>query len=145
MKYDKKKYNEIVEEITPKHNLLKNSFLAFIFGGAICTIGEIIKNLLINFGATVKTANTAVPMILIGISAFLTGIGVYDKIGKVGGAGTIVPITGFANSIVSPALEFKKEGLVLGTSAKLFTIAGPVLVYGFCSSMIVGILNIILK
>lgn len=144
MKYNKKKYDKVVKKHTPKNNCLKNCIFAFIYGGAICTIGEFIKNLLINAGINNEEAGTIVLIILIGTSALLTGLGLYDKIGKIGGAGTIVPITGFANSVVAPALEFKTEGFVLGTAAKLFTIAGPVLVFGYCSSMIVGLLSIIL-
>lgn len=144
MKYNKKKYDKVVKKHTPKNNCFVNSIYAFIFGGAICTIGEIIKNLLMNAGVNSEEAGTIVLIILIGTSALLTGLGVYDKIGKVGGAGTIVPITGFANSVVAPALEFKTEGFVLGTAAKLFTIAGPVLVFGYCSSMIVGLLSLII-
>lgn len=145
MNYNKKEYNKIVKDVTPKNKCLKNCVYAFIFGGAICTIGEIIKNLLLNMGVPTDNAANATSMILIGIGALLTGLGVYDKIGKVAGAGSIVPITGFSNSIVAPALEYKREGFVLGTAAKMFTVAGPVLVYGYCSSMAVGILSILLN
>lgn len=144
MKYNKDNYKKLVDDFTPKNNILKNCLMAFVFGGSICTIGEIVKNLFITFANTSKDdAGVITSVILIGSSALLTGLGVYDDLGKIGGAGTIVPITGFANSVVSPALEFKKEGLILGTAAKIFTIAGPVLVFGYISSIVVGLLSLI--
>jgi stage V sporulation protein AC len=144
MKYNKESYKKVVDEYTPKNSMLKNCVLAFIFGGAICTIGEVIKNIFISYFSVPKDdAGVMTSVVLIGISAALTGLGVYDNLGKYGGAGTIVPITGFANSVVSPALEFKKEGYVLGTAANIFKLAGPVLLYGYLASFCVGILSLL--
>ncbi len=144
MKYNKESYKKVVDEYTPKNKMLKNCVMAFIFGGAICTLGELIKNIFISgFDVPKDDAGVMALVVLIGLSALLTGFGVYDNLGKIAGAGTIVPITGFANSVVSPALEFKKEGLVLGTAANIFKLAGPVLVYGYLSSFLVGLLSLI--
>ena len=115
---------------------------SFWVGGVICVIGQMITDCFANlllWGA--QAASTAASICLIFLSALLTGIGVYDRIGKYAGAGSIVPITGFANSVVSPAMEFRREGLVMGVGAKMFTLAGPVLVYGICSSVIVGLIT----
>lgn len=144
MKYNKETYKKVVDEHTPKNKCLKNCVMAFIFGGSICTIGEIIKNIFILYFSIPKDeAAVMSSMVLVTLSALLTGIGVYDNLGKVAGAGTIVPITGFANSVVSPALEFKKEGYILGTAANIFKLAGPVLLYGYFSSFLAGILSLI--
>ncbi|NEU03906.1 stage V sporulation protein AC [Clostridium senegalense] len=136
----KKKFQQLYEQETPKPNLIKNCFRAFWTGGLICTIGQAIYNVLLRFGISVEQAKVYLPIIMIFIGASLTGIGVYDKIGDYAGAGSVVPITGFANSVVSPAIEFKKEGYVLGVGAKIFTIAGPVLAYGTTASVILGLL-----
>ena len=134
-----KDYKKYVDEISPKPKYLKNYTLAFIVGGIICVIGQIINDLYSKVGNLDKIpASTATSITLIFIGAFLTGLGVYDLIGKRAGAGSIIPITGFANSIVSPAMEYKREGFVLGVGANLFKIAGPVLVYGIGSSIICG-------
>ncbi|KXZ39389.1 stage V sporulation protein AC [Alkalithermobacter thermoalcaliphilus JW-YL-7 = DSM 7308] len=133
-------YKKYVDKKSPKPNYIKNYTLAFLVGGLICTIGQLILNMFINFGLDKQTASTATSMSLIFLGAFLTGLGVYDIIGKYGGAGSSIPITGFSNSVVSPAMEFKREGYVLGVGGKMFTIAGPVLVYGISSSVIVGII-----
>lgn len=134
-----KDYKKYVEEISPKPKYLKNYTLAFIVGGTICVIGQAISDLYIKIGGLDKAAASgATSITLIFIGAFLTGLGVYDLIGKRAGAGSIVPITGFANSIVSPAMEYKREGYVLGVGANLFKIAGPVLVYGIGSSILCG-------
>jgi len=144
MKYNKESYKKVVDEHTPKNKCFKNCIMAFIFGGSICTIGEIIKNIFIlSFNVPKDDAGVITSVVLIGLSALLTGFGIYDNLGKVGGAGTIVPITGFANSVVSPALEFKKEGYILGTAANIFKLAGPVLLYGYLSSFLAGILSLI--
>lgn len=144
MKYDKDSYKQVVDEYTPKNKILKNCVWAFIFGGAICLLGEIIKNVLMSgFNVAEQDAGPMSSCVLIVISAVLTGLGWYDKLGKIGGAGTIVPITGFANSVVSPALEHKREGYILGTAANIFKIAGPVLVFGYFSSFIVGVLSLL--
>lgn len=138
---DKKEYNKLVEEKAPKSNILYDCFKAFWVGGTICLIGEIVSTLLKSVFELDKTmASNWTCIIMIFLGAFLTGIGVYDKIGKYAGAGSMVPITGFANGITSSAMEFKTEGLVLGTGAKMFTIAGPVIVYGTVASVIYGII-----
>lgn len=144
MKYDNESYKQVVNEYTPKNKMLKNCIWAFIFGGAICLLGEIIKNIFITvFTVAEKDAGPMSSVVLVALSALLTGLGLYDKFGKVGGAGTVVPITGFANSVVSPALEYKREGFILGTAANIFKLAGPVLVYGYLSSFIVGIFSLL--
>lgn len=141
----KRKFQKVSSNDKPKPALLKHCICAFIVGGAICDIGQLINNVLLSIGLSKEDAGTYVAIILIFIAALLTGIGVYDKIADFAGAGTVVPITGFANSIVSPAIEFKKEGFVFGVGAKMFTIAGPVLVYGIGSSVILGIIYYIIK
>lgn len=144
MKYDKESYKQVVDEYTPKNKMLKNCIWAFIFGGTICLLGELIKNMFITmFSVAEKDAGPMSSVVLVALSALLTGLGLYDKLGKVGGAGTVVPITGFANSVVSPALEYKREGFILGTAANIFKLAGPVLVYGYLSSFIVGIFSLL--
>ena len=139
-----KKYNEIAEKNKPQKQVLKHTFNAFIVGGIICTIGQFILNIMLRFGIDEEAAKQWLPIIMIFIGALLTGFGVYDKIASFGGAGTVVPITGFSNAVVSPAIEFKKEGFVFGVAAKMFTIAGPVLVYGIGTSVIIGIIYYIL-
>lgn len=135
-----KDYKKYVEQISPKPTYLKNYISAFIVGGIICCIGQAINDFYANFASLDKlAAGTATSITLIFLGAFLTGLGIYDLIGKRAGAGSIIPITGFANSIVSPAMEFKREGYVLGVSANLFKIAGPVLVYGIGSSILCGL------
>ena len=112
-------------------------------GGLICTIGQIIANICTQKGFDMQTSGTIVSIILIGISAFLTGLNVFNKIGKFAGAGSLIPITGFANSIVSPAMEYKSEGYVRGVGGKMFTVAGPVLVFGISTSILVGLVYLI--
>ena len=140
----KKDFEILSNKMKPKPKIFKNRVRAFIIGGLICVIGQFILNMLIRFGVPKDDATTWLPIIMIFIGAFLTGIGVYDKIAAIAGAGTIVPITGFSNSIVSPAMEFKKEGFVMGIGSKMFTIAGPVLVYGISTSIVIGIIYYIL-
>ena len=139
-------YGRYVAALAPKSKTGKNCAFAFLIGGLICAIGQGISNF---YGETVgleKTlAGTATSMTLIFLSALLTGLSVYDDIAKVGGAGTLVPITGFANAMVSPAMEFKSEGFVTGMGAKLFTIAGPVLVYGITASVVYGLLFLVFR
>lgn len=142
-KMNKKDYQKYAERRVPKPTYLKNMIYAFIVGGLICVVGQIIRNMLFKYGLDEKAVAAGTSIILVFLGAFLTGIGVYDKIGKIGGAGAAVPITGFANSIVSPAMEFKREGFIFGVAARMFSIAGPVLVYGVGSSVIVGILYLI--
>ena len=116
---------------------------AFLIGGAICCVGQAIKNGWLAAGLTEDIASTATSITLIFIGALLTGLGVYDRIAKVAGAGTLVPITGFANAVVAPALEFKSEGAVTGTAAKMFIIAGPVIVFGTVASVVYGIILVL--
>lgn len=132
-------YDQMVQNASPHSPVLKDCLLAFLFGGTICTTGQVIANVFMRFGLTLKDARTCVSIVLILLSAVLTAVGVYDNIAKYGGAGTLVPITGFANSMVSPAMEFKSEGFVTGLGSKLFTVAGPVLVFGISASVIFGI------
>ena len=138
-----KTYQEYVEKKSPNSPILKNCFNAFWVGGLICTIGQIILNICKERGFDQSTSGTIVSIILIGISAFLTGLNIFNKIGKFAGAGSLVPITGFANSIVSPAMEYKSEGYVMGVGGKMFTVAGPVLVFGISASIIVGLIYLI--
>ncbi len=140
-----KEYQDFVKDKQPKQTLLKNCLNAFIWGGGICTLGQIITDIYQKFGLEEKVAGNFQSMTLIFLGAFLTSIGIYDKIGKYAGAGSLVPITGFANSIVAPAMEFKKEGYVLGVGAKMFSLAGPVVVYGTSASVIVGIIYYFFK
>ncbi|MGN0148984.1 MAG: stage V sporulation protein AC [Clostridia bacterium] len=139
-KMTNEEYNQYVKTKTPDSNIFTNCIKAFIFGGIICVIGQLIMNFFMN---TVKldkeNASTATSIVMIFLGALLTGLDIYPKIAKHAGAGTIVPITGFANSVVSPALEAKTEGFVLGVGAKIFTIAGPVILYGILASVIAGI------
>lgn len=136
---DQKAYQRLTSKHAPRIPVLKNLIMAFLVGGLICTIGQLIWDFFKGVGLGVKEAGTASTMVMIFLGALLTGIGVYDQIGKVGGAGSIVPITGFANGIVSSAMEYKREGYVYGLGARIFTIAGPVLVYGFMVSVLVGL------
>ena len=146
MKQDKNEYKKYVEQKSPKPTYLKNYIMAFLVGGLICCIGQGINDFYMNVINLDKLdASSSTSMTLIFLGAILTGFGVYDLIGKFAGAGSIIPITGFANSIVSPAMEFKKEGYVMGVGANLFKIAGPVLVYGVSSSIICGLIYYIIK
>ena len=139
----KKTYQEYVNKKSPNSPIVKNCFNAFWVGGTICTIGEIISQFCKYRGLDIQISGTIVSVILIFISAFLTSINVFNRIGKFAGAGSLVPITGFANSIVSPAMDYKSEGFVLGVGAKMFTVAGPVIVYGISSSIIIGLIYLI--
>lgn len=138
-----KEYQEYIKSKIPKPDYLKNAIRAFVVGGSICLIGQIVRNILFRFGLDEKAVATGTSIIMVFLGSVLTGIGIYDKIGKFGGAGATIPITGFANSIVSSAMEYKREGYIFGVAAKMFTIAGPVLVYGIGSSIIVGLLYLI--
>lgn len=139
----KKDYQNYVDQKSPNSPILKNCFNAFWVGGLICSIGQIILDFCKFRGLDEQISGTIVSIILIGISAFLTGLNIFNKIGKFAGAGSLVPITGFANSIVSPAMEYKSEGYVMGVGGKMFTVAGPVLVFGISASIIVGIIYLI--
>ena len=135
-----KEYNEYVKEVTPTHNTLMNCIHAFIAGGIICVIGQIFTDVYMNFGVDKETAGLYTTLSLIAVSAILTGLNVYPSIVKWAGAGALVPITGFANSVAAPAIEFKKEGWIFGVGCKIFTIAGPVILYGILSSFVLGLI-----
>ena len=139
----KEEYQIYVDQKTPNSPILKNCFNAFWVGGLICAIGQIIFEICQARGLDETTSYTIVSMCLVFCSAFLTSLNIFNKIGKFAGAGSLVPITGFANSIVSPAMEYKSEGYIMGVGGKMFTIAGPVLVYGISTSILVGIIYII--
>jgi len=140
MNLSKKDYGEYAKQREPSSKHLRNLVFAFLIGGAICALGQGILLWYKHLGLTVDSAGGATSATLIAISALLTGFGVYDEIAKVGGAGTLVPITGFANSVVSAALEFKSEGFVLGMCAKMFSLAGPVIVFGTTTSVVYGLI-----
>lgn len=138
-----KAYQEYVNKKSPNSPILKNCFNAFWVGGLICSIGQVILIFCEKRGFNTELSGTIVSILLIGISAFLTSLNIFNKIGKFAGAGSLVPITGFANSIVAPAMEYKSEGYIMGVGSKMFTVAGPVLVFGICSSILVGIVYLI--
>lgn len=143
---NKKIYQNYVEEVTPKHNLFSQIIRAYLVGGLICTLGQALYECFSKcFFMDRVTALSFVSISLIFLSAMLTALGVYPKITKFGGAGALVPITGFANSIVAPAIEFKKEGQVFGIGGKIFTIAGPVILYGVFSSWLLGIIYFVIE
>ena len=139
MEINKQAYDAYVKEVTPVHNKWLSIVKAFLVGGAICTIGQLVSTWFMNSGMDKDTAASWTLLVLIAGSVILTGLNIYPKIVKFGGAGALVPITGFANSMVSPALEFKSEGFITGLGAKLFTVAGPVLVYGITASVVYGL------
>ncbi len=139
----KQDYQNYVNKKSPNSPIVKNCFNAFWVGGLICVLGQIIMNICKSRGFDEATSGTIVSILLIGISAFLTALNVFNKIGKFAGAGSLVPITGFANSIVAPSMEYKSEGYVMGVGGKMFTVAGPVLVFGISTSIIVGIIYLI--
>ena len=139
-----REYDAMVQKASPRSPVLKDCLFAFLFGGAVCTLGQGLADLFMLLGFTLQDARTFVSISLIFLSAALTACGVYDNIAKYAGAGTLVPITGFANSMVSPALEFKSEGFVTGMAAKIFAIAGPVIVFGISASVLYGFLLVLL-
>ena len=140
MEINKQAYDAYVKEVTPTHNKWLSLVKAFFVGGVICTIGQLVSTWFMNGGMDKDTAASWTLLVLIAGSGILTGLNIYPKIVKFGGAGALVPITGFANSVVAPAVEFKAEGQVFGIGCKIFTIAGPVILYGILSSWILGIL-----
>ena len=143
-KYKKQQeYDSMVKKASPNSPLLSDCIKAFVSGGLICSFAQVMRNWFLSKGLSQDDTGLAVSLILIGITVLLTGFGLFGKIGKFCGAGTVVPITGFANSIVSAALEFKSEGYILGMSAKMFTIAGPVLVFGISGSVIYGLILVL--
>ncbi len=142
---NKKEYAELVSKHSGKSPILQDTFRAFWVGGTICTIGQILKNFYLSLELSENTAGSYTSITLIFLASFLTAIGVFDKIGKYAGAGTLVPITGFSNAVTSPAIEFRTEGLVPGTAAKMFDVAGPVIVFGTASSVIAGLIYYLLR
>lgn len=145
MNMSNQEYDKLVSQRAKPSPMGKNLLWAFLVGGSVCTIGQVLNQVYEGWGLSQDDAGTAVSLTLIAVAALLTGLGLFDNIAKRAGAGTLVPITGFANAMVSPALEFKSEGLITGTSAKLFTVAGPVLVFGVSASVIYGIILVILQ
>lgn len=139
------KYNEYVKQITPTHNWVLNQARAFLVGGTICVIGQFLNNQFMNMGLDKEVAGLYGIVCLVVLSNIMTGLNVYERLAKYGGAGTIVPITGFANSVAAPAIEFQKEGQVFGIGCKIFTIAGPVILYGIFSSWVLGLIYWVLK
>lgn len=135
-----KQYDALVREMSPKSPIVKDCINAFWIGGLICVLGQVFINWYTSLGLEKQDASTAGSMTLVALSALLTGLSLYDNIAKFAGAGTLVPITGFANSISAPAVEFKTEGFILGVGAKMFTIAGPVIVYGVSASVVYGLI-----
>ncbi len=145
MDFTNQDYSSYIEKKSPDSKLWRNALRAFLIGGIICIIGQVIGNIYKDvFGLNEESVKTAVPITMVFLGALLTGLNIYNKIAKFAGAGTLVPITGFANAVVSPAIEFKREGYVLGVAAKMFSIAGPVLVYGINTSIAVGLLYYLL-
>lgn len=138
-------YNKLVEKLTPKSPIKKDLINAFLFGGAISLIGQVLRTVYLMTSMTLTEVKALVSITLVVITAILTIIGVFDKIAKIGGAGCFVPISGFANSVVSPALEFKVEGHILGTGAKMFNLAGPVIVYGCGAASLYGLIYWIIE
>ena len=140
MKMSRGEYGRMVDALAPKSKTVKNCLGAFLIGGFICALGQVFLSVYEALEMTKDNAATAASITLILLSAVLSGFAVYDDIAKFAGAGTLVPITGFANAIVSPAVEYKTEGMILGTAAKMFTIAGPVIVYGVSASVVYGLI-----
>lgn len=144
-KKGQQKYAELVKKVSPNSPVFTDCIKAFVSGGIICTIGQVLLDLYTGMDISEKDAAAWVSITLIGLSALLTALGIYEKLGKFCGAGTIVPITGFANSVVSPAIEYKTSGMVFGVAAKMFVVAGPVIVYGTLTSMAVGLVYYFVK
>ena len=135
-----REYSKLVDELSPDSPMGKDCLIAFVVGGLICTLGQVFVELYGKLGLDKENAGTAASMSLVVLSAVLTGLSLYDNLAKYAGAGTLVPITGFANAVAAPAVEFKTEGFILGVGAKMFTIAGPVIVYGTVASVIYGVI-----
>ena len=145
MKVSKQEYKTMSDKASPPSTHGKNILMAYLVGGLICATGQALSNLYVSMGLELKDAGAWVSITLIALSAVLTAFGVYDNIAKFAGAGSLVPITGFANSIVAPAIEFKSEGYVVGVGGKMFVIAGPVLVYGITASILYGLILCIFR
>ena len=142
---DSKAKKELIKKYSPGSKIFKNSFLAFLFGGLICVIGQLLFELYGYLGADKKTAGILVTVTLIFVAALLTGLGIFDKIARYAGAGTLVPVTGFSNAVVSQAMDAKSEGYMLGVGAKIYTVAGPVILYGLLSGVIYGLIYYIYR
>ncbi|MBE6932829.1 MAG: stage V sporulation protein AC [Ruminococcaceae bacterium] len=140
MRMTKRQYPDYVNSMEPKSPMLKNCFLAFLVGGSICMLGQLLMNTYGSLGLGKTDAGTLTSVSLIALSALFTGLSLYDNLARHAGAGTLVPITGFANSIAAPAVEFRTEGFILGVGAKMFTIAGPVIVFGVSASVVYGLI-----
>ncbi|MBZ4644682.1 MAG: stage sporulation protein [Petroclostridium sp.] len=138
--FTKKEYEKYVQKKSPNSPIVKNTIMAFVVGGLICIVGQIISNYFKSRGLNIEQTAGATAILMVLLGALFTGLDLYDSLAKYAGAGTIVPITGFANAIVSPAIEFKSEGYILGVASKMFVIAGPVLVYGITASIVAGII-----
>lgn len=138
-------YQTLVEQLKPKNNVIQNTMRAFLIGGLICLSAEIIYVLLIRNGISVELSKSLITLLYVFLGVFLTGLGIYEKLGKYAGAGSIVPISGFANSVASPAIEHKKEGLISGVGTQIFTVCGPVILYGTMASIICGIIYYLIK
>lgn len=143
--FQKQEYNKYVEQVTPKHNVFVNMAKAFLVGGIVCCIGQFILNYCKNIGLDKDISGSWTSLILILISVILTGLNIFPSIAKFAGAGILVPITGFANGVAASAIEFKKEGQVFGIGCKIFTIAGPVILYGIFTSWVLGLIYWVLK
>lgn len=141
----KEDYKNLVDDLKPKNKVVQNTLRAFVVGGLICVLAEIIHTFFIKNGVEKEMAQSYVTLTFIFLGVLLTGLGIYEKLGKFAGAGSIVPISGFANSIASPAIEYKKEGLVSGVGAKMFTVSGPVIVYGVFTSIVCGLIHFIMR
>jgi len=141
----KQEYSDYVDQKSPNSPIFKNCFNAFWVGGLICSIGQIIMNYCMYKGLDETSSSTVTSIVLIGLSALFTSLNLFNKIGKFAGTGSLIPITGFANSVVSPAIEYKSEGYVMGVGGKMFTVAGPVLVFGICSSVVIGIIAVLVR
>ena len=145
MQMSKQQYQDYVNSIAPKSPMFKNAAMAFLVGGAICALGQLIQNGFSALGLDRESAGTMTSVSLVALSALATGLSLYDDLAKRAGAGTLVPITGFANAIAAPAIEFRTEGVILGTCVKMFTIAGPVIVMGLSASVVYGVILALIR
>ncbi|MBO8158687.1 stage V sporulation protein AC [Thermosyntropha sp.] len=138
-------YEDLANRCKPKPPVVKNSIWAFVVGGLICTLGQVIQNYFMGIGMSRQDASSATSIVMIFLAALATGVGIYDELGKRAGAGSIVPITGFANAIVASAMEFKREGYIFGVGARIFSVAGPTLVFGFAVALFIGLLKVFIS
>jgi len=142
-KIEAQEYDDLVNQTKPKPTVLKNCIWAFVIGGLICTLGQIILNFFMGQGLSKLDAGSATSVVMIFLAALFTGLGWYDVLGKHAGAGSIVPITGFANAIVASAMEYKREGYIFGVGARIFSVAGPTLVFGFAIAVVIGLIKVV--